>query len=399
MSTLIARQNAKGEAVHAPTWEDAAPRKVAIVHDWLPVRAGAERVLEEIINIFPESDLFAMIDLIPEGHRDFLQNKKVATSFVQALPRWLRNRYRGFLPLMACAVEQFDLGEYDLIISSSYAVAKGVLTGPNQLHICYCHSPMRYAWDLQHQYLRESKIESSLKGLVARIFLHYLRMWDGANHQRVDHFIANSRFVQKRIQKFYRRPSTVVHPPVDTDRFFPTYKKGDYYLAASRMVPYKMIGLIVEAFAQMPERELRVVGNGPDFKSIFKRATPNVKMLSYQPDDVMVREMQGAKAFIFAAEEDFGILPVEAQACGTPVIAYGRGGVRETVIPGKTGLFFEEQTPAALRAAIDDFEADPGRFDPKVIRAHAENFSSQIFRDRLKREVTCRWQEFVGQGV
>ena len=399
MSTLIARQNAKDAVVHTMTWKEDAPRRVAIVHDWLPVRAGAERVLEEIINIFPDADLFAMIDLIPEGHRDFLQNKKVVTSFVQTMPRWLRNRYRAFLPLMACAVEQFDLGEYDLIISSSYAVAKGVLTGPNQLHICYCHSPMRYAWDLQHQYLRESKIESSMKGLVARIFLHYLRMWDGVNQQRVDHFIANSRFVQKRIEKFYRRQSTVVHPPVDTDRFFPTHKKGDYYLAASRMVPYKMIGMIVEAFAQMPDRELRVVGNGPEFKNIFKRATPNVKMLSYQPDDVMVREMQGAKAFIFAAEEDFGILPVEAQACGTPVIAYGRGGVKETVIPGKTGLFFQEQTPEALRATIDDFESDPSRFDPKFIRAHAENFSSQIFRDRLKHEITCRWQNFVSQGV
>ncbi len=397
MSTLTARRNAKDRVRHAITWQADAPQKIAIVHDWLPVRAGAERVLEEIINIFPQADLFSMIDLIPEGQRDFLQNKKVTTSFVQSLPGGLRNRYRAFLPLMACAVEQFDLGQYDLIISSSYAVAKGVLTGPNQLHICYCHSPMRYAWDLQHQYLRESKIEASLLGVVARIFLHYLRMWDGINHQRVDHFIANSRFVQKRIEKFYRRHSTVIHPPVDTERFFPTYKTGDYYLAASRMVPYKMMGMIVEAFARMPHRELRVIGNGPEFKNIFKRATPNVKMLSYQPDEVMVREMQGAKAFIFAAEEDFGILPVEAQACGTPVIAYGKGGARETVIPGKTGLFFNEQTAEALCTSVEKFELEGHRYDRRVIRAHAERFSSQIFRDSLKREVTARWQEFVGQ--
>ena len=189
---------------------EEAEIKVAIVHDWLPVRAGAERVLEEIINVFPQADLFAMIDLIPEEQRGFLRHKKVVTSFIQALPTWLRNRYRAFLPLMACAVEQFDLGKYDLVISSSYAVAKGVLTGPNQLHICYCHSPMRYAWDLQHQYLRESKIATSYKGLIARIVLHYMRIWDGVNQQRVDHFITNSRFVQKRIEKFYRRPSTVV---------------------------------------------------------------------------------------------------------------------------------------------------------------------------------------------
>ena len=399
MSILISKQDGETAAMHAIAWDDLAPQKVAIVHDWLPVRAGAERVLEEIINIFPQADLFSMIDLIPKGNRGFLHNKEVTTSFVQSLPGWLRRRYRAFLPLMACAVEQFDLGQYDLIISSSYAVAKGVLTGPNQLHICYCHSPMRYAWDLQHQYLRESKIESSLKGVIARVFLHYLRMWDGINQARVDHFIANSRFVQKRINKFYRRQAVVVHPPVDTERFFPTNKKSDYYLAASRMVPYKMMGVIVEAFAKMPDRELRMVGNGPEFRNISKRATPNVKMLYYQPDDVMVREMQGAKAFIFAAEEDFGILPVEAQACGTPVIAYGRGGVRETVIAGKTGLFFDEQTPEAICASVEQFERDAHRFDPGFIRAHAEKFSSEIFRDRLKQEVAARWQDFVAHGL
>ena len=395
MSTLTSRKNARDTVFHDVPLPDIAEIKVAIVHDWLPVRAGAERVLEEIINVFPQAELFAMIDLIPEDQRGFLRHKKVVTSFVQSLPGWLRNRYRAFLPLMPCAVEQFDLAKYDLIISSSYAVAKGVLTGPTQLHICYCHSPMRYAWDLQHQYLRESKIDANYKGLLARIVLHYLRMWDGINHQRVDHFITNSRFVQKRIEKFYRRESTVVYPPVDAERFALSRKKGDYYLTASRLVPYKMIGMIVEAFAKMPDCELRVVGNGPEFKNIFKRATLNVKMLNYQPDDVLVREMQGAKAFIFAAEEDFGILPVEAQACGTPVLAYGRGGARETVIPGQTGLFFHEQTPEALSACVREFESGRHRFDPQVIRAHAERFSSHIFRARFKDEVIHRWQEFV----
>lgn len=384
--------------MHDIALEDDPSIKVAIVHDWLPVRAGAERVLEEIINVYPGADLFAMIDLIPEEQREFLQHKPVTTSFIQALPSWLRGRYRAFLPLMACAVEQFDLGKYDLIISSSYAVAKGVLTGPNQLHVCYCHSPMRYAWDLQHQYLRESKMATNFKGVIARIFLHYLRLWDSVNQQRVDHFITNSRFVQKRIRKFYRRESTVIHPPVDTERFTLREKKGDYYLTASRLVPYKMIGMIVQAFAKTPQRELRVVGNGPEFKDISRRATRNVKMLKYQPDNVLVREMQGAKAFIFAAEEDFGILPVEAQACGTPVIAYGKGGAKETVIAGKTGLFFDEQTVESLQATLDEFESGQHRFDPKLIRAHAEKFSSPVFRELLKNEVSERWQEFTERG-
>ncbi|MBE7158978.1 MAG: glycosyltransferase family 4 protein [Rhodospirillales bacterium] len=398
MSTLTARKSARDAVLHDVPLPHDAELKVAIVHDWLPVRAGAERVLEEIINVFPQADLFAMIDLIPEEQRGFLRHKKVITSFVQGLPAWLRSRYRAFLPLMACAVEQFDLGKYDLIISSSYAVAKGVLTGPTQLHVCYCHSPMRYAWDLQHQYLRESNITSSYKGLIARIILHYLRIWDGVNQQRVDHFITNSRFVQKRIAKFYRREAAVVYPPVDAERFALSKKKGDYYLTASRLVPYKMIGMIVDAFAKMPDRELRVVGNGPEFKNIFKRATPNVKMLSYQPDDVLVREMQGAKAFIFAAEEDFGILPVEAQACGTPVIAYGRGGARETVIPGQTGLFFHEQTAESLCACVGDFESGRHHFDPQTIRTHAEKFSSHIFRTRFEQEVNRRWQQFVNRA-
>ena len=395
MSTFTHRQNARESILHDIPLEEETQIRVAIVHDWLPVRAGAERVLEEIINVFPQADLFSMIDLIPAGQRDFLQNKKVTTSFVQKLPTWARNRYRAFLPLMACAVEQFDLGRYDLIISSSYAVAKGVLTGPNQLHVCYCHSPMRYAWDLQHQYLRESKITTNFKGLLARIFLHYLRIWDVVNQQRVDHFITNSRFVQKRIKKFYRRDASVVYPPVDAERFTLSKKKGDYYLAASRLVPYKMIGMIVKAFAKMPDRELRVVGNGPEFKNIFRQATPNVKMLNYQPDDVLVREMQGAKAFIFAAEEDFGILPVEAQACGTPVLAYGKGGATETVISGKTGLFFHEQTPESLCVCVDEFESKRHHFDAQIIRNHAEKFSSHVFRHLFRDKVTHLWQEFI----
>ena len=376
--------------------EHPLPEKVAIVHDWLPVYAGAERVLEQILRIFPHADLFSMIDLIPQGERGFLLDKKVNTSFVQKLPHWARNRYRAFLPLMPFAVEQFDLSGYPLVISSSYAVAKGVITGPDQLHVCYCHSPVRYAWDLQHQYLREAKLSAvSIKGIISRMVLHYLRLWDGIGHHRVDQFVTNSQFVRKRLRKFYRREASVVYPPVDTEYFTVGEQQGDYYLTVSRLVPYKMVGAVVAAFALMPDKELHVIGAGPELENIRRRATPNVKMMGYQPNDVLRREMQGARAFIFAAEEDFGIVPVEAQACGTPVIAFGRGGVKETVVPGRTGLFFYQQTPEGIHAAIRDFESALHRFDRRAIREHAERFSCLRFREQMEWEVRRCWNEFA----
>jgi glycosyltransferase involved in cell wall biosynthesis len=375
--------------------EHRLPEKVAIVHDWLPVYAGAERVLEQIIKIFPQADLFSMVDLLPPDQRGFLLDKPVRTSFIQKLPAWARQRYRAFLPLMPYAVEQFDLSGYELVISSSYAVAKGVLTGPDQLHVCYCHSPMRYAWDLQHQYLREAKLENTFKGLISRIMLHYLRIWDGVGQQRVDRFITNSQFVRKRLKKFYRRDAIVIYPPVDTESFTLCERKDDYYLTASRLVPYKMVGAVVDAFAQMPDRELRVIGQGPEFENIRNRATPNVKMMGYQPNDVLQREMQRARAFVFAAEEDFGIVPVEAQACGTPVIAFGRGGAKETVVPGRTGILFHQQTPEAIRAAIEEFEASLHLFDSQAIRKHAEQFSCSRFRGQMESLVRRFWNEFV----
>ena len=370
------------------------PRKVAIVHDWLPVYGGAERVLEQIIAVFPEADLFSMVDLLPPEQRHFLGGRPVTTSFLQNLPLWMRQRYRAFLPLMPTAVEQFDLSRYELVISSSYAVAKGVLTGPDQLHVSYCHSPMRYAWDLQHQYLRESKLESSGKGLLARTFLHYLRLWDAASEKRVDHFLTNSNFVRKRIKKVYRRDATVVYPPVDTAQFTCCEEKEEYFVTASRLVPYKMVGLIVEAFARMPERELHVVGDGPEYQRLCRLATPNVKMLGHSSREEMQREMRGAKAFVFAAEEDFGIVLVEAQACGTPVVAYGKGGALESVVPGLTGLFFEEQTTDAIRASVDELVASYSKFSPQAIREHAERFSSDRFRAQFASEVGRRWNQF-----
>ncbi len=372
------------------------PDKVAIIHDWLPVYAGAERVLEQIIKIFPHAELFSMVDLLPPDQRGFLLDKKVNTSFVQKLPRWARNRYRAFLPLMPYAVEQFDFSGFPLVISSSYAVAKGIITGPDQLHVCYCHSPVRYAWDLQHQYLREAKLgATSIKGIISRLILHYLRLWDGVGHHRVDRFVTNSQFVRKRLRKFYRRDASVVYPPVDTEYFTPGGRKQEYYLTVSRMVPYKMVGAVVDAFALMPDKELHVIGAGPEFKNISSRATPNVKMMGYQPNDVLRQEMQGARAFIFAAEEDFGIVPVEAQACGTPVIAFGRGGAKETVIPGRTGIFFYEQSASGIRAAVEAFEGSLHRFDSQAVREHAEQFSCLRFREQMEWEVRRYWNEFA----
>lgn len=368
--------------------------RVAIVHDWLPLYAGAERVLEQIIALFPQADLFSLIDLIKPEDRAFLGHKPVCTSFLQRW-KWVRTRYRSFLPLMPSAIEQFDLSAYDLILSSSYAVAKGVLTGPDQLHICYCHSPMRYAWDLQFQYLKTARLTHGPASWLARAVLHYMRNWDAMSERRVDHFIANSQFIRGRIRKVYGRKAAVIHPPVEIEKFPLCLEKEGYYLTVSRLVPYKAVGVIVEAFAQMPHLELRVVGDGPEFSRISASATRNVTMLGYRDDAEVRRLMQRAKAFVFAGEEDFGIVPVEAQACGTPVIAYGRGGVLETVVDGETGLFFPEQTAESLCEAVARLEDGEICFDPRRIRRHAEQFSAARFRVEFSEMVQALRQAFT----
>ncbi len=372
-------------------------KKIAIVHDWLPVYAGAERVLEQILHVFPTADVFSLIDLVSGKDRAFLQGKTVITSFLQKW-KWVRRNYRKFLPVMPFAVEQFDLSEYDLIVSSSYAVAKGGVTGPGQLHVCYCHSPMRYAWDLQHQYLRESKLQHGASGILAKLLLHYMRQWDVLSSNRVDYFVANSHFIRERIHTIYRRPASVVYPPVDVEQFSLCEIKNDYYLAASRLVPYKMVGVIIDAFNRMPERELRIIGAGPQYEEFKRRAGPNVKLLGHQPTQVLRRQLQGAAAYICAALEDFGILPVEAQACGTPVIAYGKGGVRESIVPGKTGLFFQEQTADAIAETVSKFEEARSTFIPRIIRSHAEHFSVARFRMAIKDEIENCWEAKYGSG-
>jgi glycosyltransferase involved in cell wall biosynthesis len=372
------------------------PLRVALVHDWLVVYAGAEKVLEQMLEIWPDADVFALVDFVSEKDRGFLKGKKVNTSFIQKLP-FAKRKYRGYLPLMPLAIEQLDLSAYDVIVSSSHAVAKGVLTSPSQVHVSYIHSPIRYAWDLQHQYLRESGLTKGFKSFLARALLHYIRLWDLRTANGVDVMVANSRFVGKRIRKVYGRDSEVIYPPVDTANFTMSSQKDDFYLTASRMVPYKMITAIVEAFASMPDKKLVVIGDGPEMARIRAVAGPNVQILGHQPFATLKDHMQRAKAFVFAAEEDFGITPVEAQACGTPVIAFGKGGALETVrglglTDKPTGAFFYEQTPAAIAQAVQQFEQQGQVITSDDCRANAEKFSIENFKrgmtDLVQRALT-----------
>jgi len=371
--------------------------KVAVLHEWLVDYSGSERVVEQILNIFPEADLFAQVEFLPSDLKFFIQNKPVKTTFIQRLP-FAKKKYRSYLPLMPLAVEQFDLSGYDIVISSSHAVSKGVLTGPDQLHISYVHSPMRYAWDLQHQYLRESGLNKGLKGWLARWLLHKIRIWDARTANGVDAFVANSRFIARRIRKVYRREATVIYPPVDISAFTLREDKEDFYLTASRMVPYKKIDLIVEAFLRMPEHYLIVIGDGPDFQKIKNKAAPNIALLGFKPFEELRDYMQRAKAFVFAAEEDFGIVPVEAQACGTPVIAYGKGGVLETVRgldkDSPTGLFFSKQTTDSLIDAVRCFEKKGHEFVPALCRQNALRFSPERFRSEFSTFVEKEWKKF-----
>jgi glycosyltransferase involved in cell wall biosynthesis len=286
---------------------------------------------------------------------------------------------------MPLAIEQLDLSGYDLILSSSHAVAKGVIVGPDQLHLSYVHSPMRYAWDLQHQYLAETGLDRRWLGWVARVFLHRLRLWDVRTPFGVDAFMANSGFIRRRIHRVYGRDATVIYPPVDTESFSCRTDKEDFYLTASRMVPYKRMDLIVAAFTATPHRRLVVIGDGPEAPRIRRQAGPNIQFLGHLPGDALRDYMQRARAFVFAAEEDFGIVAVEAQACGTPVIAYGKGGSLETVrgwgnTANPTGMFFEQQTVDSLNRAVDTFEAKLAEFDSVAIRRHSETFSTARFR-------------------
>lgn len=369
--------------------------KIAVVHDWLITYGGAERALEQILKLFPDADLFALYDFMPPDERNSIWNKPTTTSFLQKFP-FARSKYRSYLPLMPLAIEQFDLSSYDLVISSSHSIAKGIITGPDQLHISYVYSPIRYAWDLTHQYLNEAGLARGIKGWLAKAILHYIRTWDARTANGVDKFACISDFIARRISKVYRRKATVIYPPVDVDFFIPGKEKEDFYLTASRMVPYKKIGLIVEAFSKMPDKKLIVIGDGPEFRKIRTKVSSNITLMGYQPSQILRDHMQRARAFVFAAEEDFGIVPIEAQACGTPVIAYGKGGVLETVIKDITGIFFYEQKIDSIIEAVNRFEKmEP--FDPVYICENAGRFSIDKFRREFKSFVDEAIQAHFGQ--
>jgi len=375
--------------------------KAVAVHDWLYTYVGSERVLAAMVRCCPVSAIYTTVDFLPPEQRHFLRGLPVYHSFLQHLPGARRWR-RYYLPLMPLAMESFDVSEADVVISSSSAVAKGILTHAGQLHICYCHTPARYVWDLSHQYLRAAGLDTGLKSFLVRLGLHYLRLWDVSNSTRVDHFVANSHFVARRLWHLYRRRSTVIYPPVEVSRFTPGGNKEDFYLTVSRLESYKRIDLMVEACRALGKK-LVVVGDGPEMARLKAKAGRTIELLGSQPDAAVVDLMQRAGGFILAAQEDFGIAPVEAQACGTPVIALARGGALETVRgvypgerpePGTTGVFFREQTAAALAQALEHFERHRGKFDPAACRAQAERFRQEHFETAFGELVRMQWQAF-----
>ena len=367
--------------------------RTAIVHDWLiSSSGGAEKCLEAIVRLFP-SPIYTLVQNKKNLIDTYFHPIPIIPSLLQKIPN-IENAYRKYLPLFPWAIQRFDLRHFDLIISSSHCVAKGVATHPNQLHICYCHTPMRYAWDLMDDYLKESGLDRGIKAILARSLFKFLRNWDLRSAKKVDYFIANSFYVASRIERIYGRAAHVIYPPVDLSFYSLAEEKEDYYLAASRFVPYKKMGLIVEAFSQMPHRKLIVIGDGPEWQKVKKGATSNIEMLGYQPDEALREHLQKARGFVFAAIEDFGILPIEAMSCGTPVIALGQGAARETILEGETGLFFKTQTVADLIDAVERFERLT--FDPKKCRRQAELFSCDRFNREFQGVVLEKYREFRG---
>jgi glycosyltransferase involved in cell wall biosynthesis len=367
--------------------------KKALVHEWFVDYAGSERCIESFVNIWNDFDLYSLVSF-PDAEikEKVLKDKEVNTSFIQNLP-FAKKKFRNYLSLFPLAVEQFDLTGYDVVLSSSHAVAKGALTNQNQLHVCYCHTPIRYAWDLHNEYLRNSGLDKGLKGFMAKRILHRIRQWDVISSNRVDHFIANSKYIAGRIKKTYNRDAEVIYPPVDTHLYPLETNKEEYYFTASRFVPYKKVELIVEAFSQMPGKKLLVAGDGPNRKLIESKAAKNIELLGYLPAEKLNQYMRKAKAFVFAAEEDFGITVVEALSCGTPVIALNKGGTAETVIDGFNGIHFGEQTAASIIDAVNKFET-VNNFDYRKINEFAGQFSREIFEEKIKAFIEEKYNLF-----
>ncbi len=369
---------------------------IACVHEWLAEWGGSEDCLRLILDCYPHAQLYATIDFLSEQDRPRLGQRTIHTSFLQRAP-WAGSRFWNYLPVTAVAVEGHDVSAADMIISSSHAFAKGVLTRGDQLHVSYVYSPMRYAWDLHQEYLRDYKLDRGLKGLVARYLFHRLRRWDRQTANNVDLFVAISHHVRHRIWRAYRRPARVIYPPVRTEHFNFEAIKEDFYVTVSRLVSYKRIDIMLDAFRAMPSRKLVVIGDGPEMPALKARCPSNVTLAGWQPDTEVRRQLQTARAFVFAAHEDFGISPVEAQACGTPVIAYGAGGSLETVrglgakaVP--TGLLFPQQTASCLAEAVQSFESAGAVFDPYACREWAEQFSEARFQREFSACVDQAWE-------
>lgn len=358
--------------------------RVALVHDWLTGMRGGEKCLEVFCELFPEADVFTLLH-IPGSVSPTIERHRISTSLLQRLPGSARH-YRWYLPLMPTAIEAFDLSAYDLVISSSHCVAKGVIPRPDALHVAYMHTPMRYAWDLWPQYFPPT-------GLVSRCLippvLNYLRTWDVAASQRVDVFVANSQFVAQRIARYYRRRATVLHPPVDTAWFTPGTQREAYYLMVTALVPYKGVEMAIAAFNAL-QRPLKIIGSGPLAASLKALAGPSITFLGWRSNEELRQYYAACRALIFPAQEDFGIVPLEANAAGRPVIALGLGGALETVIPlaaaattAPTGILFTPRSAEALADAVRVFEAQEARFCPQALRQHAQQFDRQHFKTRF----------------
>jgi glycosyltransferase involved in cell wall biosynthesis len=365
------------------------------VHEWLTEWGGSEDCLRMMLRCYPQAQVYATIDYLSAKDRERLGAGDIRTTFLQRAP-FVQKRFWNYLPVTGLAVEGHDVGAADLVISSSHAFAKGVVTRAGQLHVSYVYSPMRYAWDLHHEYLRDYKLDRGLKGMLARYMFHRLRIWDRQTANNVDLFLAISHHVRQRVWRTYRRPARVIYPPVRTEQFNLETKKGDFYVTVSRLVNYKRIDVMLAAFAQLPSRKLVVIGDGPEMAALKAKCPPNVTMMGWQPDDVVQSHLRAARAFVFAAHEDFGISPVEAQACGTPVIAYGAGGSLETVRDVRasaqpTGLLFPQQTAASLAQAVQAFEDAGPVFDPYACREWAEQFSEARFQREFSDFVDQAW--------